>query len=80
MSKRCAKCEYKLEDICRFWQCWRKNAPLNYCSQKVINRAKEAGYIQYHAGGLGGGTKVLDKYGLLEIVRDEFKLLDLVIR
>lgn len=78
MSKRCAKCDYKLEDMCRFWQCWRKDAPLNFCSEKVIKRASEAGYIQYRAGGLGGGTQVIDRSGLLSIVKEEFKLPDLV--
>lgn len=78
MTKRCAKCDYKLEDICRFWQCWRKDAPLNFCSERVIKRAVDAGYIQYQAMGLGGGTKIIDRYGLTEVIRDEFKRPDLV--
>ena len=78
MAKRCAKCEYKLDDMCRFWQCWRKDSPLNFCSEKMIKRAVSEGVLQYRSGGLGGGNRVIDKMGLLLIIRYEFNHPDLV--
>jgi len=44
----------------------------------MIKRAVAEGALQYRAGGLGGGTRIVDKMRLLSIIREEFNRPDLV--
>ncbi|MDD2753910.1 MAG: hypothetical protein PHS80_00145 [Methanothrix sp.] len=72
MAKRCAKCDYKLDDMCRFWQQWRKEVRIPNCSENAIKRAREEGALQYAPMGIPGGTKIKDFALLNKIWNEEF--------